>query len=77
MSWIKDVLTEVNGESFDIKRVTAATMVIGFHANETYSVFFQHIPFDLQQYAIAASAMLAAIGASIALGVKGEAPITP
>jgi len=77
MSFIKDALTEKNGKAWDLKRIGAATFLIGFHANELYDVFWRHAPFAMKDYAIAAGMMLTAVGAAIALGNNAEAAEVP
>ena len=73
--WLRDALTEVNGKSFDLKRISAATFVIGFHVNQVYDVFWRHAPFVMRDYAVTTGLMLAALGAAIALGRTAEAPV--
>lgn len=75
MSWLKDALTEINGKVFDLKRISAATFVVGFHVNEVYAVFWRHVPFDMAGYTVAVAGMLTAIGGTILLGRTGEQPM--
>ena len=77
MSFIKDALTEKNGKAWDLKRISAVTFIIGFHANELYDVFWRHAPFFMKDYAVAAGMMIASLGAALALANSSEAAEIP
>ena len=73
--WLRDALTEVNGKSFDLKRLSAASFLLGFHVNQIYAVFWRHSEFVMRDYALSVGLMLASLGAAIALGRTAEAPV--
>ena len=77
MKWFKDALTEIDGQSWDLKRIAGASVLVGFHANAIYSTFVLRTPPSLQDYGIGAGLIVGAIGAAIFAGAKAEAPVTP
>lgn len=75
--WLKDALTEVNGTTFDLKRISAASFVVGFHANEVYAVFVRHVLFDMTAYVVSVAGMLTAIGGALLIAKSTEQPMPP
>ena len=73
MALIKDILTEVDGESFDITIIMGvATLVVAFGLC-IYSIFFKDQPFDIVDFATGTTAIIAGTGAAARL--KPQAPI--
>lgn len=73
-TWAKNLVTEADNETLDLKRVLALYFAgqfsfLGFHA-----VIFNHQPFDPMAFGTGALAILGGLGAAISLGKSAEAP---
>jgi hypothetical protein len=71
MKFLKDILTGIDGESYDVGRVLWALSVLIGLGLSVYSTVFK-VAFDLQQYGIGAGALLAAGGAGLWAKAKTE-----
>ena len=72
--FLKDLFTEADGHTFDLKRALWALGVLWFMAAETYAVA-QGQAFDPQGVAIGLGGLIAAGGVAIAMNRKAETPI--
>lgn len=74
--FFKDMLTEGDGKSFCVVRVSFFITLLSFIAYAFYSVFTSH-SFDLIGFGTGASALLGSGGAGVGLKSKlgGDAPI--
>ncbi|MDE2022024.1 MAG: amino acid ABC transporter substrate-binding protein [Patescibacteria group bacterium] len=69
--FIKDCITGIDGESYDVGRVLwIAAFIVGLGL-EVYAVFAK-TTFDLQQYGIGVGALLAAGGVALKLKASTE-----
>jgi hypothetical protein len=69
--FVKDCLTGIDGESYDLGRVLWALAFLTGIGLEVFSVT-ESLKFDLQQYGIGVGALLVAGGASLHLKAKTE-----
>ena len=65
MKLIKDALTGIDGESFDVVRILCASGGITFLALEIFSVGWKSVPFDMQAFGIGFGGFLAAVSAGL------------
>lgn len=72
MKLFVDILTGIDGESFDIIRVLALVSVAMALALEAYVVICKGQPFDVQAFGIGMGAVFAAAGAALAMKSKTE-----
>lgn len=70
---LRDLFTEADGRTFDLKRALWALGVVWFMACETYAIA-RGQPFDPQGTAIGLGGLIAAGGAAIAMNRKSETP---
>lgn len=71
--WVKQVITEANGEVVDIKRLAGIFFAGQFSFQGLWSVIANHQAFDPVSFGTGALAILGGIGVSIGLGHTGEA----
>jgi len=72
MKWFKDLLTEADGESFDVTILMGvATLTVAF-VMTAYMVFWLKKDFDIVQFATGTTAIIAGTGAAARL--KPQAP---
>lgn len=64
LKWFKDILTGIDGESFDIARVSGAVAVVAQCALAGVHLYISHT-FDAMSFGTGAAAIIAATGASI------------
>ena len=69
---IKDCLTGVTGEDFDVGRVAAAATVAAAIGLSIYDVAWQHAHFDLQNYGVGVGTLFAGVGAMLKLKENSE-----
>jgi len=69
---IKDSLTGVDGESFDIVRVLSALVILVALGLTIYVVVYKDTPFDIQSYGIGIGTIFAALGAALKLKENTE-----
>jgi hypothetical protein len=70
---LKDLFTEADGHTFDLKRALWALGVVWFMACETYATA-RGQTFDPQGVAIGLGGLIAAGGAALAMNHKTETP---
>ena len=66
---MKDMLTEIDGQSYAVVKVLGFLVVLVFMVLEVCAFFLQK-PFDAQAYGLGAGAAIAAMGAAIRLTDK-------
>lgn len=69
---LKDLFTEADGVTFDMKRLLWALGVLWFMATETYAVAAKGLVFDPLATATGLAGLIAAGGAAIAMNRRGE-----
>lgn len=72
MSFFKDMLTGIDGESYDILRVLALASVVNAMALQTYVVVWKGQPFDMQSFGVGLGVVFASVGAALSLKAKTE-----
>ncbi len=72
MKWLKDILTERDNQTIDLKRVLWAVGVIWFMGVETVAVVVKGQMFDPQGVSIGLAGLIAAGGAALMMGAKSE-----
>lgn len=72
MKLFTDILTGIDGESFDVIRVLALAAVAIALALQTYVVVWKGQPFDVQSFGIGIGAVFAAAGAALNLKARTE-----
>ena len=72
--WLRELLTEVDGQTVDAKRVLAIGGSGAFFYFQFHSVVINHSPFDPLSFASGVAAIVAGLGAAINLGRAGEKP---
>ena len=70
MNWLKDIVTGIDGVSYDIVRVLAVLGVAEALGLAAYVVVIKGQPFDLQNYGIGLGAIFVSVG--IALKLKSD-----
>ena len=73
MRFLKDLFTEADGRTFDLKRALWALGILWFMACETYAIA-RGQAFDPQGTAVGLGGLIAAGGAAIAMNRKAETP---
>lgn len=71
-SFLKNLFTEMDGESFDLARVLAACSILAGIGLQVYAVAWKGQPFDMQVFGVGTGALFAGVG--VALGMKKESP---
>ena len=66
-NFIKDLFTEVDGQSFDVTIVMGVGSIVVMWAMLIYSVGWLHKDFDMNNFAIGTAAIIAATGAGARL----------
>jgi hypothetical protein len=72
-TWLKQVITEANGEIVDIKRLAGIGLAGQFSFMGFWALIVNHQAFDPIAFGTGAMAILGGIGAAIGLGRPGEA----
>ncbi len=72
MKFIKDILTGIDNQTYDIGRASFLCALLSFLGLEIYAVVWKNAPFDLQAFGIAFGTMIAALGAALNLKSKTE-----
>lgn len=71
-SWVRQIITEGDNQTVDVKRVMALTGALSFFYLGWHAVVINRAPFEAQSYGIGFAAMMASVGAMLALGEKSE-----
>ncbi len=74
MKFLKDILTGIDGESYDIGKVGWLLGFLTFLGLVFYKVAWKGDPFDTQAFGIAFGLMITALGAALNLKAKTEPP---
>ena len=69
---IKDMLTGIDNQTFDVGRVSGILGLLVFLGLEIYVVVWKSLPFDMTAFGIAFAAMIAALGAALKLKAETE-----
>ena len=69
MSWFKDLLTDVDNQTYDLIRVLAVVSVVIGLSLQVWVVIRWHAPqaFDFQQFGIGLAAMFGGVGVALKL----------
>ncbi len=71
-SFLKDIFTGKDGESFDLGRLLWAGTAIWAPALQTFDVVANHVRFDIQAFGVGMGVILAGGGGALALKRKTE-----
>lgn len=72
MKLLNDVFTGKDNLTFDITRISGASVVATFLGLAIYAVVGKGQPFDPQAYGVGAGAVIAALGVALGFGAKAE-----
>jgi len=70
MKWLSDILTEADGNTFCLARVSGFLSVLVFLGNSICVVWLRDGVWDMQSYGIGVGALLGGVGAAISLKTK-------
>jgi len=68
--FFNDIFTEPNNQTVCVTRVMGILAFLYGMGAHAYGLFWQHLTFDLSQFAIGYSGMIGALG--VALGIKKD-----
>ncbi len=71
-TWVHNIMTETDNKTICPVRVTAMGGTLYSFGCHAYATFWQHVPFDMQQFSLGLSAILGTLG--LALGLKKDSP---
>lgn len=74
--FFRDVTTEKDGESFDVKRILWIVGVFSYLLFSGYGVIANKMEFDMEHFGAGLALVLAAGGLNQMIGSKSEAPIS-
>lgn len=69
MKYLKDILTEIDGESYSTARAAALAGLLEYLVLAAWD-FFQSGHFQMQEFGIGLGAVIAAVGVAIKMGEK-------
>lgn len=72
MSWITDCLTGLDGQTYDVGRISGVTIMLSGLGLSAYDVVWRGHPFSFQDFGVGAGALCAGIGALLKLKENSE-----